>query len=360
MWITDSSSGSIELKSFSIKAPHADVGVLEIQDLIKKDRLFAILIPLSLIPQISRGITGHEDDDDSITSKVNGMTKIIMASTADAWLINLPGLPRRHEVLTVEQLDDDTSHVVELLQALTGVDTKDTPTSHGGKDGRVDVCLSFLLQCRCNLNAYRRCRRQADKQMDSSSLSLPVLVSTRAEILQASAPQKIARTKVTRLTARVPLNPLPSWIGKQLVGQTIPKHHLDEHGILSTIFEGFPNGLLAIIPPTDFIGPRIVVPKDEQMNLITATHAEIHHQGHTKVLHMLYPLYYWPGMHSDIENFCTTCETCIKATRRRKKLKMVFKPMPGKPLLLPRERYGIDFYGLQDGEILVIVDLFLR
>ena len=79
---------------------------------------------------------------------------------------------------------------------------------------------------------------------------------------------------MARLTARVPLNPLSSWIGKQLVGQTIPKHHLDEHGILSTILEGFPNGLLAI-PPTDSIGPRIVVPKDEQMNLITATHAEI-------------------------------------------------------------------------------------
>ena len=79
-----------------------------------------------------------------------------------------------------------------------------------------------------------------------------------------------------------------------------------------------------------------------------------------EVLHILYPLYYWPGMHSDIENVCTTCETCIKATRRRKKLKMVFKPMPGKPLLLPRERYGIDFYGLQDGEILVIVDIFSR
>ncbi len=31
-----------------------------------------------------------------------------------------------------------------------------------------------------DLNAYRRCRRQADEQMESSSLLLPVLVSTRA------------------------------------------------------------------------------------------------------------------------------------------------------------------------------------
>ena len=175
MWITDSSSGSIELKSFCIGAPHADVGVREIQDLIRKDRAFVILTPLSLIPQIFRGTTGHEDDDDSIASKVDGMTKIVMASTAGAWLINLPGLQRRHEVLTMEQSDGDTSHVVELLQALTGVDSKNTPTSHGGNDGRADVSLSFLLQSRCNLNAYRRCRRQADEQMDSSSLALSLL-----------------------------------------------------------------------------------------------------------------------------------------------------------------------------------------
>jgi hypothetical protein len=122
--------------------------------------------------------------------------------------------------------------------------------------------------------------------MNSSSSSLLVLVSTRAGISQASAPQKMAKSKMARLAARVSLNPLLSWIGKQLVGQTIPKHHFDEHGILFTILDGFPNGLL-VIPATDSIGPRIVVPKHEQMNLVTATHAEIHHQGHTKVLHIL-------------------------------------------------------------------------
>ena len=97
---------------------------------------------------------------------------IALQVKADVWLVNIPGLPRRHEVLTMEQLEDDTSHVVQLLQTLTGVEDESTPTSHGGKDERVDVSLSFLLQSRYNLNAYRRCRRQADKQMDYSSLSL--------------------------------------------------------------------------------------------------------------------------------------------------------------------------------------------
>jgi hypothetical protein len=57
-----------------------DIGVREFQDLIRKNRAFAVLTPLSLIPQISRGTTGNESDMEKIAAKVDGMTKIIMAS----------------------------------------------------------------------------------------------------------------------------------------------------------------------------------------------------------------------------------------------------------------------------------------
>ncbi len=77
-----------------------------------------------------------------------------------------------------------------------------------------------------------------------------------------------------------------------------------------------------------------------------STHAEIHHQGHTKVHHVLYPLYYWPGMDATIEAVCTACARCIRANRRRKKLNLDFNPASQKELLLPRQRYGIDFYGV--------------
>ncbi len=120
----------------------------EIQDLIRKDRAFAILTPLSLIPQISRGTTGHEEDEDRIASKVDGMTKIIMASTADAWLINLPGLPRRHEVLTMEQLDDDTSHVVVLLHSLEKLPRKH-PLVMGAKMN--EWMFPFLFFCKAGV-----------------------------------------------------------------------------------------------------------------------------------------------------------------------------------------------------------------
>ena len=125
------------------------------------------------------------------------------------------------------------------------------------------------------------------------------------------------------------------------------------------MMQGYPHGLLAI-PSDGYSGQRIVVPVEEQKALIKSTHAEIHHQGHTKVHHVLYPLYYWPGMDSTIEAVCTACAKCIRANRRRRKLNLDFNPSSQKELLLPRQRYGIDFYGVHNGEILVMVDLFSR
>jgi transposase InsO family protein len=125
------------------------------------------------------------------------------------------------------------------------------------------------------------------------------------------------------------------------------------------MMQGYPHGLLAI-PSDGYSGQRIVVPVEEQKALIKSTHAEIHHQGHTKVHHVLYPLYYWPGMDATIEAVCTACARCIRANRRRKKLNLDFNPASQRELLLPRQRYGIDFYGVHNGEILVMVDLFSR
>jgi hypothetical protein len=59
---------------------------------------------------------------------------------------------------------------------------------------------------------------------------------------------------------------------------------------MGIIMEGYPHGLLAI-PSDGYSGQRIVVPVDEQKALIKCKHAEIHHQGHTKVHHVLCPLY---------------------------------------------------------------------
>jgi hypothetical protein len=57
--------------------------------------------------------------DEEISLKVNQMTKLVMASTADARLIQLPGMARRHEVYTIEQLRQDESNERDLITSIT-------------------------------------------------------------------------------------------------------------------------------------------------------------------------------------------------------------------------------------------------
>jgi hypothetical protein len=53
-----------------------------------------------MITQIARGVN-EADIDEGIALKVNQMTKLVMASTADVRLINLPGMVRRHEIYSM-------------------------------------------------------------------------------------------------------------------------------------------------------------------------------------------------------------------------------------------------------------------
>ena len=61
---------------------------------------------------------------------------------------------------------------------------------------------------------------------------------------------------------------------------------------------------------------------------------------------------------SYITEWCTSCPTCVKATVRRKHLKTSFDPNSPSATALPRTDYGIDFYGVHKGEIMVTIDLF--
>jgi hypothetical protein len=65
------------------------------------------------------------------------MTKIIMASTADAWLIHIPGMARRHEVFTAEQLGMDRSNVEDLVANM-----QDSPD-----DDEASRRIFFLSSC---------------------------------------------------------------------------------------------------------------------------------------------------------------------------------------------------------------------
>ena len=67
--------------------------------------------------------------DEAIAEKVNQMTKIVMASTAVAWLVNIPGMARRHEIFTAEQLEQDSLNMEDLITSLQDPDD-DCPAGH--------------------------------------------------------------------------------------------------------------------------------------------------------------------------------------------------------------------------------------
>ncbi len=65
-------------------------------------------------------------------------------------------------------------------------------------------------------------------------------------------------------------------------------------------------------------------------------------------------------MAKDIEAYCTSWPTCATAMVRRKHLKTKFDLTAPQSSLFLRQHYGVDFYGVNGGEILVAVDLFTR
>jgi hypothetical protein len=103
--------------------------------------------------------------------------------------------------------------------------------------------------------------------------------------------------------SNVPRQPIPKlddvnlWIGHQLNYERMPTkyQHMAPEGELIASLDGHPEGLLAI--PGDNNGPsRIIVPINQIKSLVLQCHDDIHHQSQVKFLYILKPLYYWPGM----------------------------------------------------------------
>ena len=241
-----------KLRAFSIGTPHADTGVREIRELINSGKAFAALTPISLIPQIARGCV-EGDMDEAIAEKVNQMTKIVMASSADAWLVHIPGMVRRHEIFTAEQLEQDTSNMKDLITSLQDADD-DCPAGH--KDHSLSYCL-FTDSKDASVGTEpgyspSLIYRELEKLASAKELArAQVLVQTRAQkgdlpLVQEPRKRKLHPSanrieKVDSSTGKQRQSPLSSWIGKQLLGQKIPKRYLDKEGNLQ-MMQGYPHG----------------------------------------------------------------------------------------------------------------------
>jgi hypothetical protein len=105
---------------------------------------------------------------------------------------------------------------------------------------------------------------------------------------------------------------------------------------------------------------RILVPKCQRIALTATEHETVLHVKGTRVLHELSRSYFWPKMAEEIKAPCNACIVCKRASIQRQNLSSTFKQADHKDMPLPRQAYGIDFYGHEKGEILVAVDLCTR
>ncbi len=84
--------------AFHIGVDDVNKSVNEVVKLIKGDKSFAVLMPISVTSEIARleNVDFERCHDLELAKKVSVMSKITLASSAEVWLINLPGEPFNH------------------------------------------------------------------------------------------------------------------------------------------------------------------------------------------------------------------------------------------------------------------------
>ena len=325
-------SASPNGSSFSIGTMHADAGIRDIEALLREDlagspRPFAILTSVTLLPEIGRqdnDSNGNLVFDENIVKRVQSLSKLVLSKTGEVWLINLPQAEKKDLVIAFEQMGCSDADAMESCENAISCFMEIIDLQDG--DNHTEV--------------WQLPMTRANKQRKNSTGD--GATTTPNDILGIS---KFANQ-----------DPIIKWINKQLDGQTLPPEV--QSTVISSI-DGYPDGLLGI-PSATGGEPRIIVPVYAQKDLVMSTHYSIRHQSYKKVQHILYPLCYWPGMDEDIKVWCDKCDTCKRAIVRRQHLRTKFNEQAKSPTKLPRQAYGVDFYGYHGGEILVMVDLCTR
>jgi hypothetical protein len=94
---------------------------------------------------------------------------------------------------------------------------------------------------------------------------------------------------------------------------------------------------------------RILVPKCQRIALKrTEDEITLRLKGNP-VYHKLSRSYFWPHMAEEIKLVCRACSVCQQALVQRQNLSATFRQADEKDLPLPRQAYGIDFYGHKKG-----------
>ena len=366
---------------FLISAPYADKLPKKVAELIRKDIPFAILIPLPLLNEIDR--TGKEGIDEEVRAKRLKMKLVVATSLGQGWLINHPDCKldkTSHAIFfttcTDQALQDKSEDIfLDWTQdALQHSQSKFTPSEYVTRDidSAIIHSVNEMFSQDANhaltpreLRSKKRTKltenvfnRQSNTEGQNSTATVSINNNSMVQKDKAKHQNQCIRTATHPLhvisTSRSP-DPIETWPDKQLEedipkGTTrVPKENLKQ---------GFPPNLIVV---KDEKGrERILVPRCQRVRLVIKEHETMLHVQGNRVHYELARKYIWPNMVREIKVICNACQTCEKSKIRRQNLSAEFEQAEKDDIPLPRQAYGIDFYGHAKGEILVAIDLCTR
>ena len=368
---------------FLITATYADKLPLKVAELIRKNIPFAALIPLPLLNEIER--IGKTEIDEDVRSKRLNMKLVVSTSLGQAWLINHPecklnnsshavffttckentALQSKSEQLFQEWVQDLASGGTNPTRIKTPsqktedidhliINTIDTLMKDGAtRNGNVPIFSNAQLTPR-EMRALKRGNPSSDKNATTKRAK-----HTRAQREDNSSSQRPCIRTVTHpahtISTTMPPEPIMTWPNKQNLDDIpkdmtlVPENHKRKE---------WPPKLIVLKDKNN--RERILVPACQRVALTKTEHETMLHVDGTRVQYELSRKYYWPKMSEDIKAICKACPKCQNGKIRKQRLTAEFEQAQKDDIPLPRQAYGIDFYGHADGEILVAIDLCTR
>ena len=403
---------------FLISAPYADKLPIKVAEMIRKNVPFAILIPLPLLNEIER--TGKNSIDEEIRSKRLNMKLVVSTSLGQGWLINHPECrldKTSHSIFfttcTNKVLQDKAEDIFQewAQTSLEYPSVKITPSDHDASD--IDLACLYSIDAlmngtqkrtdsteildnnqdqNFNLNAQsamtprekrlrKRNIREVREGTENSSQEQGSTVGQDSTTTVPADPDSSNRQDTTEgqsseitvptadqeqcirttphplhvISTSLPPDPIETWPAKQTLddipsGMTrVPPENLKR---------GLPRSLIVL--KDDKGRERILVPRCQRQRLVIKEHETMLHQSGARVNYELSRKYIWPNMVREIKAICKACHICQLSKVRRQNLSAEFEQADKDDIPLPRQAYGIDFYGHTKGEILVAIDLCTR
>jgi hypothetical protein len=210
----------------------------------------------------------------------------------------------------------------------------------------------------------RKITADQSKGQDDVTATFPDQSETEEESKSDSSPSSETQSTECQRTLNHPLHTISTALPPLLIEkwasiqdpEDIPSNMM--RVTKQEINKGLPLGLIILQDKKGH--KRILVPKCQRIALTRMEYETMLHLKGNRVHHELSRSYFWPNMAEEIKLLCSSCSVCQKALVQRQNLSATFRQADEKDLPLPRQAYGIDFYGHEKGEILVAADLCTR